>query len=44
MGWEGGVVVGDVEEDVSATMGKSIWASFSLSMDTESLQPLRSNV
>ena len=43
-GWEGGVVVGDVEEDVSAAMGKSIWAGFSLSVDTESVQPLRSNV
>ena len=29
------MLVGDVEKDISAAMGKSIWAGFSLSMDTE---------
>ena len=47
VGWEGGVVVGDVEEDdirVSTAIGKSMWAGFSLSIETESVRPLRSNL
>ncbi len=41
------MVVGDAEDDgvcVSEAMGKSICAGFSLSTDTESVRPLRSNV
>ncbi len=36
---------GGVEEDVSIAIGKSMWAGFSrLSIETESVRPLRSNL
>ena len=47
MGWESGVRVGEVDGDdviISEVMGKFICAGFSLSTDTESVRPLRSNV